>query len=216
MAEAQGKTMNKLTRTIILSTAAIATIATSVDFASARDRYPYWRKHHPRHFHDRAFVAGALGVAAGVVIGNALARPRVIYREQPVVIDQEPAYVEPDTVFADPGYEYDRPAARYEGPVDDEDNAGFDRQPYDDRAMSDDEAMGDDEFPAPPVRRTENRSHPQNDESRSDRTQVAASDALVPWTAKWRAYCSERYQTFNPQNGTFKGYDGKPHFCTAE
>jgi hypothetical protein len=34
-----------------------------------------------------------------------------------------------------------------------------------------------------------------------------------PWTDAWFAYCEDRYQSFNPQNGTFLGYDGRHHFC---
>ena len=34
-----------------------------------------------------------------------------------------------------------------------------------------------------------------------------------PWTPSWYAYCSERYRSFNPSTGTFRGYDGRNHFC---
>ena len=36
-----------------------------------------------------------------------------------------------------------------------------------------------------------------------------------PWTQSWYDYCSQRYRTFNPNSGTFVGYDGREHFCTA-
>jgi len=34
-----------------------------------------------------------------------------------------------------------------------------------------------------------------------------------PWTPSWYAYCSERYRSFDPRTGTFRGYDGRNHFC---
>lgn len=34
-----------------------------------------------------------------------------------------------------------------------------------------------------------------------------------PWTPSWYAYCSDRYRSFNPETGTFVGYDGRAHFC---
>lgn len=34
-----------------------------------------------------------------------------------------------------------------------------------------------------------------------------------PWTPDWYSYCYSRYQTFNPNTGTFIGYDGLQHFC---
>ncbi len=36
-----------------------------------------------------------------------------------------------------------------------------------------------------------------------------------PWTQSWYDYCSQRYRSFNPDSGTFVGYDGREHFCTA-
>ncbi|GLS35592.1 hypothetical protein GCM10010869_11810 [Mesorhizobium tianshanense] len=36
-----------------------------------------------------------------------------------------------------------------------------------------------------------------------------------PWTRGWYEYCSDRYRTFNARTGTFTGYDGEQHFCTA-
>lgn len=36
-----------------------------------------------------------------------------------------------------------------------------------------------------------------------------------PWTRGWYEYCSDRYRSFNSRTGTFTGYDGEQHFCTA-
>lgn len=38
---------------------------------------------------------------------------------------------------------------------------------------------------------------------------------LEPWSRGWYEYCSDRYRSFDPQSGTFVGYDGREHFCTA-
>ncbi len=37
--------------------------------------------------------------------------------------------------------------------------------------------------------------------------------SLEPWSPGWRAYCEDRYRSFNPQTGTYRGYDGLDHFC---
>jgi hypothetical protein len=37
--------------------------------------------------------------------------------------------------------------------------------------------------------------------------------ALEPWSRSWFRYCSNRYRSFDPQSGTFVGYDGREHFC---
>ncbi len=40
--------------------------------------------------------------------------------------------------------------------------------------------------------------------------------SLEPWTAGWREWCINRYRSFNPQTGTFRGYDGLDHFCVPK
>ncbi|MEI3851526.1 MULTISPECIES: BA14K family protein [Ensifer] len=39
--------------------------------------------------------------------------------------------------------------------------------------------------------------------------------SLEPWTPAWYRYCSQRYRSFDSDSGTFVGYDGRSHFCTA-
>ena len=188
--------MNKLSRTIIVATAALATVVTSTQFASARDRYGYWRHH--GHFNNRVAAAGVLGLTAGVLVGAALSQPRVVYRERPVVVEDEaPVYADPDVVYADP-------EAEYLGPVDEyrHDDAyvapRHQRPAYDNM---DDQAQDDGYFPDRPQKKS--------------RDTVVAQGKLEPWTAKWRSYCKQRYQSFNSTTGTYAGYDGKQHFCTA-
>lgn len=36
-----------------------------------------------------------------------------------------------------------------------------------------------------------------------------------PWTREWYRYCSDRYRSFDPSDGTFVGYDGVRRFCEA-
>lgn len=36
-----------------------------------------------------------------------------------------------------------------------------------------------------------------------------------PWTKAWYNYCTSKFRSFNPQTGTYRGYDGQDHFCVA-
>jgi len=36
-----------------------------------------------------------------------------------------------------------------------------------------------------------------------------------PWSRGWYQYCTDRYRSFNPNTGTYRGYDGRDHFCSA-
>ncbi|HMQ58250.1 MAG TPA: BA14K family protein [Rhizobiaceae bacterium] len=37
-----------------------------------------------------------------------------------------------------------------------------------------------------------------------------------PWTKGWYQWCDDRYRSFNPEKGTFRGYDGRDHFCVVK
>lgn len=37
-----------------------------------------------------------------------------------------------------------------------------------------------------------------------------------PWTREWYNWCSQKYRSFNAQSGTFRGYDGRDHFCVVK
>lgn len=39
--------------------------------------------------------------------------------------------------------------------------------------------------------------------------------SLEPWSRGWYQYCDAKYRSFNPQKGTYRGYDGLDHFCVA-
>ena len=47
------------------------------------------------------------------------------------------------------------------------------------------------------------------------RRQPVYVPSYEPWTQSWYDYCSQRYRSFNPRSGTYIGYDGREHFCTA-
>ncbi|MGU3575815.1 BA14K family protein [Brucellaceae bacterium C25G] len=36
-----------------------------------------------------------------------------------------------------------------------------------------------------------------------------------PWSQAWYNYCSQKFRSFNPKTGTYRGYDGANHFCVA-
>lgn len=38
---------------------------------------------------------------------------------------------------------------------------------------------------------------------------------LRPWSQAWMRYCYDRYRSFDSRSGTYVGYDGMRHFCTA-
>ncbi|MGY5805449.1 BA14K family protein [Rhizobium hainanense] len=39
---------------------------------------------------------------------------------------------------------------------------------------------------------------------------------LRPWSPAWMRYCYDRYRSFDSRSGTYVGYDGMRHFCTAD
>ena len=45
---------------------------------------------------------------------------------------------------------------------------------------------------------------------------ITYDSTLEPWTPEWYRWCDARYNTFNPQTGTFHGYDGRDHFCVPK
>ena len=137
--------MNKGTKIAILAAAAFSTAMVPLTSASADN----WRGdgyyHHYRHHNNGdAWAAGAIGLAAGALLGSALAQPRepdVIYRDY-----DDGYYRHPVTVY--------REVPRYYG-------------------------------------------------------------GARPWSREWYRYCSDRYRSFNPETGTFRGYDGRDYFCNA-
>lgn len=176
--------MSRLFKIAVLGAVAAAVLLTSFEFAAARDRYPYWRNNHHGHYHNGNWGAAAVlgGLAAGVIVGEALSEPRV-------VVEEEPVYVHPRRVYVEREDEYLGPVDAYDAEADERMNG---------------QANGEEYFP----------DRPQHRQNRQD-SNYAARGGMKPWTAEWRSYCSQRYQSFNARTGTYKGYDGQSHFCTA-
>lgn len=57
-------------------------------------------------------------------------------------------------------------------------------------------------YPAPPAPRRYNAGAYQ-------------VETLEPWSQGWYRYCANRYRSFDASSGTYAGYDGNRHFCTA-
>ncbi|RKE84193.1 BA14K family protein [Rhizobium sp. AG855] len=88
------------------------------------------------------------------------------------------------------------------------------RRVYVDRgpvSVYDDQDYYVDDYPPPPPRRQVYRPRPVYQQQRP----VYQSYSVEPWTGAWYQYCSQRYRSFNSRTGTYIGYDGQSHFCTA-
>ncbi len=44
---------------------------------------------------------------------------------------------------------------------------------------------------------------------------VNGGGSFEPWTQSWFRYCSNKYRSFNASTGTYRGYDGRDHFCVV-
>lgn len=54
------------------------------------------------------------------------------------------------------------------------------------------------------------------DEPRVIRYEDELAATYEPWTPEWARWCDNRYRSFNPSTGTFRGYDGLDHFCVVK
>lgn len=215
--------MNRFVKVTVLTLLALATAATTIQFADAGERY--WREHRP--WHKRTVI---VGVNPGVVV----TRPRVIVREAPVVVDEGPVYDretlyedDDDNVYADPDRDYGRRVYRENVPDPDDYAAPRDYDDNDDQAYDNRPATEDDYFPDRPQSRVERRevetlgkqavieTAPRKQTRKTSTVKQTEASDLKPWTKEWKAYCADRFSTFNPQNGTYLGYDQKRHFCKA-
>jgi hypothetical protein len=41
------------------------------------------------------------------------------------------------------------------------------------------------------------------------------SGGIEPWSPAWFRWCGDTYRSFDPDTGTYMGYDGEEHFCVA-
>ena len=44
---------------------------------------------------------------------------------------------------------------------------------------------------------------------------AASGGKYEPWSRSWFQYCSNKFRSFNASTGTYRGYDGRDHFCVA-
>lgn len=135
--------MRIVIRSLISLAAVAAILLVPLGVANARD----W---HHRHHGNDALALGVLGLAAGAIIGGAIAS--------------------------------DRAAPVYDAPQ-----------------------------PAPPPA----DYYPPAPEAVYVQAPAYAPAPIRPWTRDWYAYCADTYGSFDPARGTYVGYDGEEHFCTA-
>lgn len=76
--------------------------------------------------------------------------------------------------------------------------------------------------PAPVRPRYDPTYYPTEPVSSRDEPQVIYADdgddyyaPPEPWTRDWYRYCRSRFRSFDPESGTYLGYDGYRHFCQA-
>lgn len=177
--------MVKLNKTILAGIAVSAAILAPMTQASADGPYPAYKGPHrhygkwgwkgpyyrprPYYYGPRvyygpppgyyygpgdALAAGALGLAAGAVIGGAIAESNR------------------------PG-SYDNPLPAPGGP-----------------------AAGGYAYPAAPAPAPPPPAGP-------------AAASMEPWSDGWYRYCATNYKSFDPTKGTYRGYDGRDHFCVV-
>ena len=48
------------------------------------------------------------------------------------------------------------------------------------------------------------------------RVHAGHGDNFQPWSPGWYRWCAERYRSFNPKTGTYRGFDGYDHFCVVK
>ena len=60
--------------------------------------------------------------------------------------------------------------------------------------------------PYPPAPQGHGQNHPV----------AQTSSSLEPWTPQWYSWCTQKYRSFNAETGTFRGYDGRNHFCVPK
>ena len=44
---------------------------------------------------------------------------------------------------------------------------------------------------------------------------VISGGDYEPWSRSWYRYCANKYRSFNASTGTYRGYDGRDHFCVV-
>lgn len=201
---------------ILLSSVLISTTALPVASAHADHKHHYkkhkhsshhtkkhkhskhkkYKKHHnkkvakrrsKRSNSDDKIIAGILGFALGAIIVNEAAKNKRPHY-QPTYHQPQPVYREP--VYNQPNYS----------------------DPYYTERRSLNNVYAAPVYNAPSAPVYKKPSGPKVIRYEDSFT----STNYEPWTPEWQSYCSNKFRSFNPNTGTYRGYDGLNHFCIAK
>ena len=192
MLKAQGSKTTKFL-TVALASAFLTTGLVPISDASAHDRrkaHKHAHKHHKHHKRNNRRNNDGDLIAAGII---GLAIGAII------------AGSANDRRYRDEDYYYDRPIPPqptgygYEDPYYDgyqgDTYGSVQRQPLSDYSSG--------------------YSQPYTDNGPRVVT-YEETVSLEPWSQGWYQYCSQKFRSFDPQKGTYRGYDGLDHFCVPK
>lgn len=75
-------------------------------------------------------------------------------------------------------------------------------------------ALSQPQNPAPVYRHPGN-TYPPAPAPHTSRVVTTYGSTFEPWSREWYNWCDNRYRSFNPNTGTYRGYDGRDHFCVV-
>lgn len=175
---------------LALATSFAATTALPVTAAEAGHK-KHWKNHHKVHKHHKKHKRHHHRHN-----GDALAAGLLGFAIGAIIVDQatrpRTVYVQPDPVYVAPQPVYREPYIQRR-PL----NDVYETPRYDD---SYDDGYDNYDDGGPKVIRYED--------------EVAVT--YEPWTPEWARWCDNRFKTFNINTGTYRGYDGKDHFCVVK
>lgn len=202
------KTIAVLLSSVLISTTLLPVSNANADHKSYSKHYNH-KKHYKKHNTHRKYkkaskhrsskgdkiAAGILGFAIGALIVSEAAKANNR--------SYQPTYTQPRPVYRAPTYR----APTYRKPI------NFGPTPIYDPSYVERRNLNN-VYTAPTYKKRKSTTY--------DAPKVItyndsiASASFEPWTQKWQNYCSNKYRSFNPNTGTFRGYDGLNHFCVAK
>ena len=205
-------------RSVALALAASFAVSTALPVATATAGERDWRGHggsHDRHYdgsryrYDRKgrryvrnnngdwVLAGLLGLAVGAIIADQSNRDR-----------EERVYVYEDDPYPAYGSRREYPSPR-DSAYDERFSDDYD---YDTYGSVQRRPLAS----VPPPARLGNSSPASGgDAPRVIRYEDEMKLTYEPWTPEWRDWCDAKYRSFKASTGTYRGYDGKDHFCVV-
>jgi len=181
---------NTATKGIVLAiaTSFAATAVMPVTAAEAGGK-KHWKKHHQVHKHHNK---KHYSKHRNNHNGDALAAGVLGFALGAIIVDQvtrpRTIYVQPDPVYIAPQPVYREPYV-HRRPL----NDVYTTPQYDDGYGSYDD-----------------------DGPRVIRYDDGISASYEPWSPEWARWCDNRFRSFNVNTGTYRGYDGKDHFCVVK